>query len=214
MAMSLPRRLALLAWAERHQAAILEDDYDSEFRYGGRPIEPLQTLDTRAGSSTSARSPRPCWPPCASASWSRHPHWSRPSAAPNTWPTGTPPAPPDRPGDFIDQGLFARHLRRMRAGYQQRHQQIAEALADRSADHLRPILSAAGLHVAATAPTMTEAELQTVLERVCAHGVAVQPLSMYDVGPPGQPGIVLGYGAIPTADIDEGLARLRRSFDS
>jgi GntR family transcriptional regulator/MocR family aminotransferase len=48
MSMSLPRRMALLAWAERHQAAILEDDYDSEFRFGGRPIEPLQTLD-RAG---------------------------------------------------------------------------------------------------------------------------------------------------------------------
>ena len=45
MAMSLPRRLALLAWAERHDAAVVEDDYDSEFRYGGRPIEPLQTLD-------------------------------------------------------------------------------------------------------------------------------------------------------------------------
>ena len=43
--MSLPRRLALLAWAERHDAAVVEDDYDSEFRYGGRPIEPLQTLD-------------------------------------------------------------------------------------------------------------------------------------------------------------------------
>jgi GntR family transcriptional regulator/MocR family aminotransferase len=45
MAMSLPRRMALLAWAQRHHAAIVEDDYDSEFRYGGRPIEPLQTLD-------------------------------------------------------------------------------------------------------------------------------------------------------------------------
>ena len=44
--MSLPRRLALLAWAERNNAAIIEDDYDSEFRFGGRPLEPLQTLDT------------------------------------------------------------------------------------------------------------------------------------------------------------------------
>jgi GntR family transcriptional regulator/MocR family aminotransferase len=44
--MPLPRRLALLAWASRHGAAIVEDDYDSEFRYSGRPIEPLQTLDT------------------------------------------------------------------------------------------------------------------------------------------------------------------------
>src|SRR5262249_12290009 len=46
MSMALPRRLALLAWAEQNDAAIIEDDYDSEFRYGGRPIEPLQTLDT------------------------------------------------------------------------------------------------------------------------------------------------------------------------
>src|SRR5919197_6297048 len=43
--MSLPRRLALLAWAKRHDAAVVEDDYDSEFRYGGRPIEPLQAMD-------------------------------------------------------------------------------------------------------------------------------------------------------------------------
>src|SRR5581483_2784660 len=43
--MSLPRRAALLEWADRHDAAIIEDDYDSEFRYGGRPIEPLGTLD-------------------------------------------------------------------------------------------------------------------------------------------------------------------------
>ena len=44
--LSLPRRLALLAWAERNNAGIIEDDYDSEFRFEGRPMEPLQTLDT------------------------------------------------------------------------------------------------------------------------------------------------------------------------
>jgi GntR family transcriptional regulator/MocR family aminotransferase len=46
MSMSLRRRIELLAWAERQDAAILEDDYDSEYRFSGRPIEPLQTLDT------------------------------------------------------------------------------------------------------------------------------------------------------------------------
>ena len=45
VAMSLRRRLALLAWAERTGAAIVEDDYDSEYRYGGRPLEPLHSLD-------------------------------------------------------------------------------------------------------------------------------------------------------------------------
>src|SRR5213594_2888510 len=46
VAMTLPRRQALLAWAERNAAAIIEDDYDSEFRFGGRPLDPLCTLDT------------------------------------------------------------------------------------------------------------------------------------------------------------------------
>ena len=52
-----------------------------------------------------------------------------------------------------------------------------------------------------------------MLDRASAASVTIQPLSMFDLGPPGQRGIVLGYGAIPTADIEEGLSRLRRCFD-
>ena len=216
MAMSLPRRLALLAWAERHDAAVVEDDYDSEFRYGGRPIEPLQTLDTSGrviyvGSFSKTLlatlrlgflvAPASLAGAVRSAKFVADWHTSLPIQA--------------ALADFIDQGLFARHLRRMRTVYQRRHQRIVEALADRFADHLKPVPSAAGLHVAATAPASTREELQAVLGRASAAGVEVQPLTlpMFDVGPPGQPGIVLGYGAIPAADIDEGLSRLRRCFD-
>jgi GntR family transcriptional regulator/MocR family aminotransferase len=60
MPMSLSRRIELLAWAGEHDAAIIEDDYDSEFRFGGRPVETLSALDTQGGSCTSARSPKPC----------------------------------------------------------------------------------------------------------------------------------------------------------
>jgi GntR family transcriptional regulator/MocR family aminotransferase len=214
MAMSLPRRLALLAWAERHDAAIVEDDYDSEFRYGGRPIEPLQTLDhsgrviyVGSFSKTLLATLRLGFlvaPPSLVAA-------VRSAKFLADWHT---PLPLQAAlADFIDQGLFARHLRRMRAVYQQRHQQIVESLDDRFADHLKPVPSAAGLHVAATAPASTPEELQAVLGRASAAGVELLPLSMFDVGPPSQPGIVLGYGAIPTADIEEGLGRLRRCFD-
>jgi len=212
--MSLARRLALLAWAERHDAAVVEDDYDSEFRYGGRPIEPLQTLDARGrviyvGSFSKTLLPTlrlgflvaPASLVAAVRSAKYLADWHTPL------PTQAALAA------FIDQGLFARHLRRMRAVYQERHRQIVQTLADRFADHLKPVPSAAGLHVAATAPTTTPEELQAVLGRASTAGVALQPLSMFDAGPPGQPGIVLGYGAIPTADIEEGLRRLRRSFD-
>ena len=214
MAMSLPRRLALLAWAERHDAAVVEDDYDSEFRYGGRPIEPLQTLDGSGrviyvGSFSKTLlatlrlgflvAPASLVAAVRSAKFLADWHTPLPTQA--------------ALADFIDQGYFARHLRKMRATYQQRHRQIVESLDDRFADHLKPVPSAAGLHVAATAPASTPEELQAVLGRASAAGVELQPLSMYDVGPPSQPGIVLGYGAIPTADIEEGLRRLRRCFD-
>ena len=214
MAMSLPRRLALLAWAERHDAAVVEDDYDSEFRYGGRPIEPLQTLDGSGrviyvGSFSKTLLPTlrlgflvvpaPLVAAARRAKFLADWHTPLPTQA--------------ALADFIDQGYFARHLRKMRATYQQRHQQIVESLDDRFADHLKPVPSAAGLHVAATAPASTPEELRAVLGRASAAGVEVQPLSMFDVGQPSQPGIVLGYGAIPTADIEEGLSRLRRCFD-
>jgi len=214
VAMSLPRRLALLAWAERHDAAVVEDDYDSEFRYGGRPIEPLQTLDPSGRviyvgsfSKTLLATLRLGFlvAPASLAAAVRNAKFLA------DWHT---PLPTQAAlADFIDQGLFARHLRRMRAVYQQRHEQIVESLADRFADHLKLVPSSAGLHVTATAPTSTPEELQVVLDRASAASVALQPLSMFDHGPPSQPGIVVGYGAIATADIEEGLGRLRRCFE-
>jgi GntR family transcriptional regulator / MocR family aminotransferase len=214
VAMALPRRLALLAWAERHDAAVVEDDYDSEFRYGGRPIEPLQTLD-RSGRVIYVGSfsktllatlrlgflvtPSSLVAAVRSAKYLADWHTPLPTQA--------------ALADFIDQGLFVRHLRRMRMVHQRRHRQIVESLDDRFADHLKPVPSAAGLHVAATAPASTPEELRAVLSRASAAGVTLQPLSMFDVGPPSQPGIVLGYGAIPTTDIQEGPGRLRRGLD-
>ena len=63
--MSLPRRLALLTWAEQRKALVIEDDYDSEFRFEGRPLDPLQTLDATGRSFTSVPFRRSCCQPCA-----------------------------------------------------------------------------------------------------------------------------------------------------
>ena len=68
MTMSMPRRRALLAWAERHDAAVIEDDYDTEFRYVDRPLEPLQALDRNGRWCMWAHSPRPSLPRSGSAS--------------------------------------------------------------------------------------------------------------------------------------------------
>jgi GntR family transcriptional regulator/MocR family aminotransferase len=114
---------------------------------------------------------------------------------------------------FIEQGYLARHVRKLRAVYRARHERIVDTLTHRFAGHLKVVPAAAGLHLTATAPGASSGELDGVLRRASAAGVALRPLSLYGVDTPTQPGLVLGYGAIPTERIDQGLHRLRRCFD-
>jgi GntR family transcriptional regulator/MocR family aminotransferase len=114
---------------------------------------------------------------------------------------------------FIQQGLFARHLRKLRGVYRTRHEQVTDALTGQFAAHLKLIPSAVGLHLAATAPGLSSEELEGLLGRASAVGVELLPLSLYAVDTPPQPGLIFAYGAIPTSRIGEGLDRLRRCFD-
>jgi GntR family transcriptional regulator/MocR family aminotransferase len=212
-AMSLPRRTALLGWADRNDAAIVEDDYDSEFRYDGRPIEPLQTLSASGrvvyvGSFSKTMlatlrlgfvvAPRSLSPALRAAKYL------------SDWHTAIPPQA--ALAHFIEGGWLARHLRRMRGVYQERHEMIVAALGHGLADDLTVVPSAAGLHVSATATTASPAEIGAVVRRALAAGVAVQPLSMFRVDQPARAGLALGYGAIDTGLIGEGLRRLRGAF--
>ena len=213
--MSLSRRLGLLAWAERHDAAIIEDDYDSEFRFGGRPIEPLHTLD-RAGrviyvgsfSKTMLPTLRLGFvlaPPSLRAAVHRAKFvcdWHTSQLAQATL------------ARFIDDGWFARHVRKMSNVYRARRALIAETLTRDFGEHLELVQSAAGLHVAARARTAPAERISEVARRAFDVGVAVQELAKFAVDPRSPAGLVLGYGAIPIRRIEDGLARLRAAFDA
>jgi GntR family transcriptional regulator/MocR family aminotransferase len=214
-AMSLPRRVALLEWADRHDAAIIEDDYDSEFRYGGRPIEPLCTLDTNGrviyvGSFSKSMLPTLrvgfVIAPAALGGALR--------AAKYVTDWHSPLPTQAALARFIEEGHLARHIRKMRAVYRRRHDMITEAIAGRLSRHLALIPSAAGLHVSATARTASAAEMTDVARRALAAGVAVQPLATFRITQPPRAGLALGYGAIDADDIDKGLLLLSRAFDS
>jgi GntR family transcriptional regulator/MocR family aminotransferase len=205
----------LLDWADRHDAAIIEDDYDSEFRYGGRPMEPLCTLDANGrviyvGSFSKSMLPTlrvgfVVAPPALCGAL-------RAAKYVTDWHTPLPTQ--SALARFIDEGHLARHIRKMRAVYRRRHDMITEAIAGRLSRHLTPIPSAAGLHVSATARTASAGEMTDVAGRALAAGVAVQPLSTFQITQPPRAGLALGYGAIEASDIDEGLLRLSRAFDS
>jgi GntR family transcriptional regulator/MocR family aminotransferase len=113
---------------------------------------------------------------------------------------------------FIDDGGFARHIRKMRGVYRIRHEMVTNALTGELADHLEVLPSACGLHVAALARTASTDEIGAVVRRASHAGVAVQELSKFAVDGPARRGLVLGYGAIPTQHIAEGLRRLRHCF--
>ncbi|MDA0634979.1 PLP-dependent aminotransferase family protein [Nonomuraea sp. MCN248] len=200
--MSLARRATLLAWAERRQAVVIEDDYDSEFRFGDRPLEPLQSLD-RAGRVVYVGSfsktllpmlrlgfliaPASLGPALRAAKRLADWHGELPTQA--------------ALARFIDEGLLARHIRKATRVYAARHAMIADALA--RDDRLRPVPSAAGLHLCARlAPGLS------VRER---DGLRVERLEAYCGETPAQLGLVIGYGAIHEEAVPAGLRLLRAS---
>jgi GntR family transcriptional regulator/MocR family aminotransferase len=208
--MSLPRRLALLDWADRVNAAIIEDDYDSEFRFEGRPVEPLHTIDASGrviyiGSFSKTLLPTlrlgfvATPPSCTSA--------VHKAKYVTDWHTSM--VLQVALAQFIDQGGFARHIRKVRRVYTERHESVTKILKKDFADHLEVIPAVAGLHVAALARSASVDQISEVAARASELGLQVQRLAKFSFDGPPRPGLLFGYGAIPTSRIHEGLSLLR-----
>jgi GntR family transcriptional regulator/MocR family aminotransferase len=213
MSMSLQRRLALLAWAEDHNAAVIEDDYDSEFRYGGRPLEPLQTLDT-TGRVIYVGSFSKTMLPTLRLGFIISPMALRDAVYRAKYVTDWHTAIPSQAAlaQFIDEGAFARHIRRMRSVYERRHNLIREILLRDFGGEFEAIPSAAGLHITALARGDVGTRINEGLRRASSLGVEVHDIAHIGSGRTGRQGLMLGYGAIPTDRVSEGMRRLRASF--
>ncbi|MFJ6657788.1 PLP-dependent aminotransferase family protein [Streptomyces sp. NPDC091377] len=211
MPMSLRRRTALLRWARRHGAAVIEDDYDSEFRYGGRPVETLQSLDRDGhviyvGSFSKVMlpslrvgflvAPAPLRTALRTAKYSADWHTTVPTQA--------------ALARFVDDGLLARHIRRMQQTYADRHRILTRALTHQHADLAELVPSAAGLHVTTfTRGHLADpAALAARATRVRAAGVAVHTLAEVAADHSTRPGLVFGYGSIDTGTIEQGLRQV------
>jgi GntR family transcriptional regulator/MocR family aminotransferase len=208
MPMSLERRRALLAWSERHGAAIIEDDYDSEYRFANRPLEPLQSLDCNGrviyvGTFSKVLSPilrlgflvAPASLIPALRAAKQLSDWHEPL---------TTQAALAR---YLDDGGLARHVQRTRRIYQQRREHIAHFLDGPLVATLKRIPSAAGLHISALLhdPKASEDEIVRMARRA---GIAINGLAQFHASPPTRHGLVIGYGAIPLERLDEAMTRL------
>lgn len=211
VAMSLPRRRALLAWAERHNAAIIEDDYDSEFRFGGRPLEPLQTLDV-SGRVIYIGSFSKTILPALRMGFLVMPQSLRAAAEKakfvSDWHSST--LVQSALARFIADGSFVRHLRRVSRLYRERREIICHSMAKHFGDHFELVPGSSGLHVTALAKKASVETIASVARHATDVGVAFQQLASYAVTTQMRAGITIGYGRIPTTRIAEGLRRLRK----
>ncbi len=205
--LSLGRRLRLLDWARRSGALILEDDYDGEFRYSGRPLPALQGLD-RSGSVLFAGSfSKVLFPSLRLAYLVVPPDLvERFTTARSVWSRHPPLLEQAVLCDFIAAGHFARHLRRMRQVYAER----LEALMDGARQHLAGLLEIspveAGLQTAGWLPRGLDSE--RAARAAAARGVEVTPLARYSRRRFAREGLQLGFAAVDTAEIGRGVREL------
>ncbi len=197
-AMSLTRRHALLAWAVQRPAAIVEDDYDSEFRHSARPLEPLHSLDT-AGRVIYVGTFSKSMLPSLRTGFVLAPAPLRAAliAARQLGDSYGQVAVQAALARFIDEGLLARHVRRAGRAYRDRQARVVAALS--GLPQLSLVPAAAGLHVAA----LTSGPAGPVVAAARNRGVAVEDLGHYGSD---STGFVLGFGAVDPALLDEGLS--------
>jgi GntR family transcriptional regulator / MocR family aminotransferase len=200
--MSASRRFALLDWAARNEAWILEDDYDSEFRYVSRPVGALQGMDARdrviyIGTFSKALFPAVrvgyvVVPP---------PLWSRFLQSRFAFDVFTPTLYQRALTEFLQQGHFARHLRRMRSAYLERRDALLRGLAQYCGDQVGVHNSDAGLHV--TVLLRNGVDDEDLAVRLGRRGVAMLPLSTSYLGPTRRQGLLLGFGCAPPQQLLE-----------
>jgi GntR family transcriptional regulator/MocR family aminotransferase len=208
--MSPARRQALLAFARRTGAVVIEDDYDGEFRFDGRPLEALQTLDVTGqvlyvGTFSKSLFPDLRLGFVVAPEWAREPI----AAAKRSIDGRSPHVAQQTLAAFIGEGHLARHVRRMRRIYAARRRALLEAVGDAPKGWLEPFPSAAGLHLALRLPEEVDDERFTGM--AAELGVGAYPLSRFTEGRPRQNGLVLGYGALTEADVALGAQALAQA---
>ena len=205
--MSATRRAALLALARRCGAWIVEDDFDAEFRYTGRPLRALQGMDVDGrviyvGTFSKVLIPS-----------MRHAYMVVPPSLVDVFVSARVIAGLHAPtldqavlADFIDGGHFTRHIRRMRTLYHERQDALVAAAAQELDDVLEIAPSEAGMHLVGwLRGALSEGD---AVSRAAAVDVVVQPLSGFHLGPASRPALVLGYSGIRPSLIWRGAREL------
>ncbi len=205
--MPLERRLALLQWAQEHEALVLEDDYDGELRYSEHPLAALQGLDEDGRVVYLGTFSKVLFPALRLGYLVLPPVLLAPFLqAKQLVDRGAPTLTQAAVADFITEGHFERHLRRLRQAYGRRRQVLVQALQEHLGDKIQYSNAEAGLHVMVYLNDAIDEA--AVVRKAAEAGVGVYPGESYHVHKAPRPSILLGFSGLNEKEIREGIQRL------
>ena len=209
--MSASRRMQLLNWAARTGAWIIEDDYDSEYRFGGRPLASLQGMDTDDRVIYVGTFSKVMFP-ALRMGYIVVPKdlVSAFAAVRDAFDTFSPTLYQAALTDFIRDGQFARHIRRMRALYLERRTALLDAIDHYMDGKLEVIGTHAGMQLTALLPRGIDDVALSI--ETAKLGVSTRPLSLCYAKSPMRGGVILGYSGATVQEIREGVRKLRSCF--
>ena len=211
MTLSQSRRQALLQWAEQHNTLIIEDDYNGEYRYHGRPLPTLFAMSQKGqvlyvGSFSKLLFPalrlgfivipETLVGPLSTLRWLLDRH--------------SPPLEQAVLAEFINQGHFARHLRRMRALYSERQQTLIDASHNHLADIIDVPALDGGLHLIGW--LRQNVRLEDLLNAATKARIELMATSLFYTAVQKQASVILGYAPYSTVEIVQGIIALRNAY--
>ncbi|HEY6337908.1 MAG TPA: PLP-dependent aminotransferase family protein [Candidatus Sulfotelmatobacter sp.] len=205
--MSASRRLQLLDWAQSSGGWIIEDDYDSEYRYESMPIASLQGLDSNARVIYIGTFSKVLFPSLRLGYLVVPPDLvERFAAVRRTMDISPPTFYQHVVADFMSEGHFARHIRRMRVLYRERRSVLVECLTKELGPTVEVLGSEAGMHLAVELPKGSRD--REIAERAAVGNLWLWPLSLHYLVE-ARPGFVLGFGSSGVSEIPRAVRKVR-----
>ena len=213
--MPLGRRLELLAWARKANASIFEDDYDSEYRYSGRPLEALAALDDSGRVIYAATFSKVMFPSLRLGYMIIPQPLIEPLRSTKAlMDTGGPTLAQAALVEFIREGHFERHLHRMRTRNARRRAAMLDAIHGHLSGRAQISGVNAGLHLLLWLRGLPASKERELRMRSARAGVGVYSVAAFYLNPPKEVGLLLGYASLPEKQIAEGIRRFASVLNS
>ncbi|MEZ0469443.1 PLP-dependent aminotransferase family protein [Luteimonas salinilitoris] len=212
--LSLSRRMALLDYAQRTGSWIFEDDYDGEFRYDARPLAALRSLDRHDRVIYVGTFSKVMFP-ALRLGYLVMPAGLRRDFVAAKWldDFGSPAIEQAAMANFIADGGFERHLRRTARELKRRRDALLAGLRRYGGDRLQIADSRAGMHLAVWLRGRGRADAEALIARARRRGLGLYSISPRYLDPPDRAGLLMGYGGLSVAEIEQAVALLGCCLD-